>query len=394
MKLATVAFTVLTAAMASATNPFAPKSKNNAQAQFVSELLSAAQPTETSQLHRGLADGDVDLTAYSVKFDRCQFVQTYSDNHNNHNNKNQEQGVDNFLAVNHFAVFRLCPTSSCSSCSSGYGEYLVDLDLYLQYAVNFQVNNQTEMCTACSQCVDATATSYPDCSICADECDKIANMATNGYVDATTFLQCQMIFDPDDDTAASLYAGIVCTSNGGKVKIGVFTDQYCTSLDSSKNVDDYLVDNDGYNMKLSHAVLKTTYDKTCIDCSTTNANGEVAKVELCNNLYQNSAKCESKHGFAGGVANYDAYDNQAEQESLVCNYIASLSAGTYSEAGEIIVYGGKTKSSASKTTGGQKFALSFFILGTIGLAVFAGMLHQKLTKGGKTTMSTQGGALA
>jgi hypothetical protein len=98
-------------------------------------------------------------------------------------------------------------------------------------------------------------------------------MATNGYVDATTFLQCQMIFDPDDDTAASLYAGIVCTSNGGKVKIGVFTDQYCTSLDSSKNVDDYLVDNDGYNMKLSHAVLKTTYDKTerslRLNCATT-----------------------------------------------------------------------------------------------------------------------------
>jgi hypothetical protein len=390
MKLATVAFTVLTAAMASATNPFAPESKNTAQAQFVSKLIGAAQPTENSQLHRDLAD-QVDLTAYSVKFDRCQFVQSYSDNNA------QQQGASSVLAVNHFAVFKLCPASSCSTCKYGFGEYLIDLDLYLEYAVDFQKNNQTEMCNACANCVDATATSYPDCSICTDECTKIANMEANGYIDASTFLQCQMIYDPDDDTAASLYAGVVCTGNGGKIKIGVFTDDACTTMDTSKVVDDYLVDADGYQMKLSHAILKTAYDSTCVACSTTNDAGEVQQTDYCSNLYQMSAKCESKYGFTTGVANYDEYDNQAEQETLICNFIDSLTAGTYSESGEIIVSGGRVKSAKSgarKTTGGQKFALTFFILGTIGLAVFAGMLHQKLTKGGKTTMSNQGGALA
>jgi len=49
---------------------------------------------------------------------------------------------------------------------------------------------------------------------------------------------------------------------------------------------------------------------------------------------------------------------------------------------------------SSGTTGGQKFALAFFILGTVGLAVYAAMLHSQLTKGSKAGLSRQGGAMA
>ena len=58
-------------------------------------------------------------------------------------------------------------------------------------------------------------------------------------------------------------------------------------------------------------------------------------LELCESLYQASAKCNK------GLSSYNAYSyessNQAEQEDTVCNYIETLLAGTYNEEGEIVI---------------------------------------------------------
>jgi hypothetical protein len=190
----------------------------------------------------------------------------------------------------------------------------------------------------------------------------------------------------------------MCASSGTKIKIGIFTDENCQIHDDSLDVESYLVDGDGYAMKLSHALLKNTYaTDLCINCTEVDEDGADADdvAEVCEQLYEASAKCELTHGFASGYANYDGYENQLAQEEVVCDYMASLVAGTYGEDGEIIISGGSSKSGSSKsTTGGQKFALSFFIIGTVGLAAYAAVLHSKLTKGGKADLSRQGGAMA
>jgi hypothetical protein len=234
-----------------------------------------------------------------------------------------------------------------------------------------------------------------------DECDKIENMEANGYIDATEFLECQMVYDPADDTATALYAGPMCASSGTKIKIGIFTDENCQIHDDALDVESYLVDGDGFAMKLSHALLKNTYDTSvCISCTEVDENADAdgdgqADVEvsqLCGQLYEASAKCELTHGFANGYSAYDGYQNQLAQEEVVCDYMASLLAGTYDENGEIIINGGSNRSGSSKsTTGGQKFALAFFIIGTVGLAAYAAVLHSKLTKGAKSELSRQGG---
>ena len=92
---------------------------------------------------------------------------------------------------------------------------------------------------------------------CYDECVKIENIQDNGYFDATEFLECAMIYDPEDDSKTALYAGPMCASQGSKIKIGVYSDEYCNMLDSSKAVHNYLMVDNGYQMKLSQALLKT-----------------------------------------------------------------------------------------------------------------------------------------
>ena len=422
----TIATASILATVASAASPFAPaKSKNTGKSAYVSKLVSNAKVIrKLDQNQQEEEEYMPDISGYSLKFIKCQFVKAYDDE------LAEDEDSETVLATKRFVVFRLCPDASCSSCNYNYGEYMIDLESYLQATVEYQQQAQEEMCNACQECgnwndQDANGQNQDnqnrflqdnyyynvDCDSCYDECMKIENMEDNGYVDATEFLDCQMIYDPEDDSHDALYAGPMCASLGSKIKIGVFLDEECNILDSSKDVDDYLMDNDGYQMKLSHALLKTVYSEdTCVSClmpaeedenqdnnndnNNNNQEEEPEILEMCQNLYEAAAKCEQAHGFDDGHVNYYGYEVQASQEGVVCDFIDSLLAGSYDEQGEIVVNGASSAGGNSQTTGGQKFALTFFILGTAALAVYSAMLHSKLTKGSTGGLADQGGAMA
>jgi len=401
-------------------NPFEPvqtPKNHGAKTRYMNKLMRGAKPTARSQLGAGRKLNDEnyipDITGYSVKFEMCQFVKAYDDDMAD----DEESGT--VLATKHFVIFRLCPTGS-SSCNSNYGEYIVSMEEYLEAYVGYVQEQQENWCQACDencedqqnqdqdggrQLDDANANNNYDCS-CVDTCYKIENMEENGYVDATDYLECQAIYE--DNYGNKLYAGPFC-SGGEKIKIGVFSDENCMVLESGKDVETYLVNNDGNAIKLSHALLKKTYDASdpvsCLavdeDANNNNNNNnnndkEPEAIELCEQLYEASAKCEKTHGFDNGYANYDAYANQFAQESAVCSFISSIKSGAYGEDGEIYIVGGSSvrNSGESATSGGQKFALTFFIIGTVGLAVYAAMLHSQLTKGAGADLSKQGGAMA
>jgi len=401
-----------------AANPFAAKqTPSDAKSAYMAKLMKKAVPTKNSQLRHLNDNVEADLTGYSLKFTKCQFVKAYSQDL-------AEEGASSVLATQRFVIFRLCPSKYCSSCNSGYGEYAIDMNTYLDYTVEYRQNEQTTMCETCKEnCYyaagddaagddaaaagdDAAAagddaagrrlasSSSSSCDTCMTACNKIENMEANYYIDATNFINCQQI--REDNGYGALYAGPMCASYGTKIKIGVYTDEDCMYLDTSKDVEDYLADDNGNGFKVSHALLKTVYDDSeCISCVASNGDDDAAGYavqEVCTNLYASAGKCEKTHGFSGGISSYYQADNQEENEDLVCEFISSLKSGTYSQDGEIVIGGSKMYTSGgSKTTGGQKFALTFFVIGTVGLAVYAAMLHSQLTKGGKADLSSQGG---
>jgi len=436
-----------------ASDPFSRRSVNSAKSRYNSALLQAARRLDDNQ-------NQVDISTYAVKFQKCQFIKAYSDD------LAENQNSDTVLGLKRFAIFRLCPDNSCSSCSSNYGEYMVDLETYLEATVEYQTKNQEEMCKACEECAveedndegnnveennneeeqvneeqnqdeqqndageeekaenedenqaeaegenaeDANAGEDAnegnaegegrklysvDCSTCASECENIQNMQDNGYVEATELTACQLIYDPEDDSASALYAGAVCANNGKQITIGVFTDENCYFADESKSVGDYLFDKNGDAMTVSDTLLKTVYSSTCISCANEeNDNNDNQANDMCKALYEDSAKCEASHGFESGIGDYEGYANQVAQESIVCDFIDSVSSGSYDSSGEISLFGSNSRYASSKTTGVQTFALTFFVLGSVGLAAYAAMLHSKLRKSGKLGLSSQGGAMA
>lgn len=389
-----------------AANPFIVKSKNSAKAAYTSKLVAGAR-----RLNDKEEEYEIDISGYAVKFEKCQFVKYYDDE------LAEDEESSTVLATKRFVIFRLCSDSNCGSCNYNYGEYMIDMDTYLEATVQYLEEEQQEMCNQCDENCQQDDEDEDnngrrlavDCDSCVEACNKIENMEENGYVDATEYLECQQIYEAEDDGKSQLFAGPICASSGRTIKIGVFEDENCSVLDNSKNIEDYLSDNDGNKVKLSHHILRNVYNNTCISCMEVeeeeeNENGdenndeeekEPEVTEMCQQLYEASAKCEKSHGFDNSYKDYAEYDNQFMQEEVVCDMITSLTGGTYDETGEISLYGSsKTTRAKSGTTGGQKFALTFFILGSVGLAAYAAMLHSKLTKGGKAGLSAQGGAMA
>jgi len=426
-RLALAFLLTFSAADATPFNAVPVQSKNTKKQSFMNKVMNNARPLRRLDEE----EAELDLTAYSIKYVKCQFVKSYDDE------LAEDEDSASVLQTNRFIVFRLCPSSNCSY---KYGEYLVDMDTYLEAAVEYQQEQQEEMCNYCAEVCAADDDAAEeeeeeeeegdeeegeedgedrrrlrnirrkleqsiDCDTCTDECEKIENMEDNGYVEASNFIECQQIGEDDDDAGQQYFAGAMCASGGEKIKIGVFTDEECSQLDTSLSAENYI------GMKLSHALMKNIYDTDSnVPCTKPNwevkeekdddaaeeEEEEVEANEMCLELYQASAKCESKHGFESGMANYEDYYNQYAQEDLVCSFINTISNGAYDQGGDIVL---KSKSTAvegaTEATGGQKFALTVFILGTVGLAVYAASLHSQVTKGGSAGgLSNQGGAMA
>ena len=308
-----------------------------------------------------------DLSQYSIQFEQCQTTKQYDYNGGDGNS---------VLSTKRFVIFRLCPDSSCSN----YGEYLIDIDSYLEATVDHMAAVQEQYCEECYACVgvddDATCGEV-DVNTCYSKCQNIDNMETNGYVDAVEYTQCGKVYY-NQNTGVSYYAGAMCSSSGTKIKIGLFADAKCSVLADADNIDHYIKNENGYNVKLSYHLLKQTFSG--------NENGYVANCyqdgavsDMCQALYEEAGKCESVHGFSGMTNDDENYSSQISNEQQVCEFISKIRAGHYDQSGEIVLTGMSTYLlSGANLSDSQIFALTFFAVGCVGLVMYAMYLRRKI----------------
>ena len=194
------------AASSSSSNPFAPKiTPNNSKAKQMSRLLSSATPMRELD---GSYYNQVDLSKYSLHFEKCSTVKHY-----NVNSKNYD-----VLTAKRYVIFRLCPNHACGSCDENYGEYIIDMETYVDTMLQLKYEKQEEYCNTCDTCNTQAAqadnnmgAAYDDqtgqqmnqndaCSnidldSCYSECLNIANMEDNGYVDAADYVGCVKVYE-------------------------------------------------------------------------------------------------------------------------------------------------------------------------------------------------------
>lgn len=229
--------------------------------------------TETD--HRQLADeyadtSSINLLSYSLKYQGCASLSSYSD-------EKAYSDESSVMSTKQFVNFRLCPSNSCSNstkngCGYGYGEYLIPMSEYLTSFIGYKQETFQQYCNYCKQCMyfenyfygnrnleDQHACKYYDA--CEDYSDVCSDDDDNNE-ESSTFSDCSYVGSGYNDNGGGyFYAGPYCDSDQSTIKIGLYSDQYCTKyLYDSSDISDYTGDD------MDETSLSDLSRGDCISC--------------------------------------------------------------------------------------------------------------------------------
>ena len=311
------------------------------------------------------------IANFSLKFQGCHHISQW--------NANADGDDDVKIETKRLARFRLCPVDSCSSdnaygCKSGYGDYIVDMDTFLEtYMANKEevdaANCETYADTYCG-CVDNGDDQYNE-ETCQQKCFKKAGMEecvekdqyyTN--IDAADYLVCAAYAAGGDGRARRLdgaadayYIGPYCSDQGGAIQLGMFTDDSCTEFADEYGGKNAYKTLTGNTLPYSSSSI---VDSKCYSCKE-GADGYYETSEACSSMYGVSGKCESE--ISSTVANYN---------SNACTYMEGIKTTTSSG----IISSANLNSNKVASAFVGIFAVSFVLLGS-----YVYYLKSKLDRG-------------
>merc|ERR1711957_627195 len=317
------------------------------------------------RLEDGDDDAEIDYTYvanYSIKFQGCHHVSQW----------NAEVDEDNDVRMQtvRLARFRLCPTGTCSNdkaigCTSGFGDYIVDLDTFLASYLTDKQNTEEYNCE------------YAQNNICGCDADDVDDEDEGDQFDALDYAVCaQYEYEADDDAnrrrldeaeeEVQYFIGAYCADQGGEVRLGFFSDDTCTT--KSETSYSSLT---GSSLPYSGESLISS---NCISCQEVaeeqdgddaDAQDEDQVKEICEEMYMAAGKCESYMGI------------QYPTETA-CNYLEGV---------KITRDDGIMVTSSTRASKGAAVAIGLFATTAILLGAYVYFLQTKL--GGKARLSTQ-----
>lgn len=286
------------------------------------------------------------VSNYSIKFLGCHHVTQWASEEEMEDQEDDQQDEDGEVTLNAangrirskgLVRFRLCPSDSCfdhfgMGCSSNFGEYVVDMNQFLEVYIAWQMEESQYKCqtyrnTCYTQCYESTsANCYGTCykqygveaSLCAQN-DGDGNsyyQQQDGYGNVFSledYLECaeyEVAANGDNEDDLTHYLGPYCANQGGDIRLGFFQDQYC-SIASAYQAS-YFEKMTGIEIPYTKSSIVST---NCMSCENMeqdaeaqdnqdyynydqdgNRNYYIAKEvnELCGTMYMQSGKCETE----------------------------------------------------------------------------------------------------
>jgi hypothetical protein len=325
---------ILTATNADAFNDFNDLTTNS---QLGKSLLNKARRLNNN------GDDDVDtswMSNYSMKFQGCHNIQQW--------NMDAEDDYDVRIKTARMARFRLCPSNSCkknnsNGCGKGYGDYVVDVDTYVSAYVEAQRRQDEYECQLymynhcyCQDSDDMELCEYKcylkarkyDCIEQNPYYDDDANdqgLYTNDLRDFERYFKECSEFEQDDgdrrlgqddgdDEEITYYIGSYCADQGGKIYLGMFTDNSCTEFaDKNAGRTTYKELTGGKSLPFSdYSMIRTD----CVSClekenpqdqgddaynnnNKNNGDDDIRISDSCEEVYSAAGKCETEMGSHG-----------------------------------------------------------------------------------------------
>jgi len=317
---------------------------------------------------------------YSIKFQGCNHVSQWND---------AAEGTNDVrIQEKRLIRFRLCPTKSCSAnsaagCSSSYGDYIIDMNTFLNSYYQAVEHYNQYRCQATLQKCDCQNEDVDfDVEACESQC-----YATYGMSDicdsqdsskGTTFLAnyvgCAQLRleqaegqEQNGQQQTKYFIGPYCAEQGGSIYLGLFTDDTCSEFaDSYKGSSTYktLL---GQSLPYSKESIITEDCLSCKEPQEYNLNGNDGQdsdrvSEMCEQIYYTAGKCESAMKSTGYL--YQINEN-------ACTYISGIKVvrkdGIITQAG----------SNMNKTA---SIFIGIFVVAFVLLAAYVYFLKTKLDR--------------
>jgi len=337
--------------------------------------------SEARRLENG--DDELDLSwvvDYSIKFQGCHHITQWNDE--------ADGDEDVRIATKRLVRFRLCPSAYCDGdssggCDSGYGDYIIDMNTYLQaYLMDLEELHEWTCeyyrMKVCGCDDDDGKDDGFDEEECLNNCygnngldycieeendDDAIEFELDQYIECGQFNAGGRRRRRLDGNEVEYFIGPYCSDQGSEIILGMFTDDTCTAFaDDYGGVQTYK----GFTGESLPYSSDSIAGMECIPCEPLgeieeddgNANQNDAEVELkevCEQLYQTAGKCENN-------LNID------DPNSNACNYMEGIKI---SRSDGVIV----SNSGGSKTTA---TFIGLFAVTTCLLGGYAYYLKSKL----------------
>jgi hypothetical protein len=316
---------------------------------------------------------------YSVKFHSCHTTLNFRADGGG--GEGGDSAPTESLRLVHF---QLCPTDACAkSCKNG-ADYIVEMREFVESYLEFQMNQKEYNC---EKVKDACyCDNYNDDDVCLSDCYAAAslnycenqnnNNGNNGN-DMGKLLECEALNENNNNnnnggSSSVTYVGAYCSSDGKGIYLGTFSDNQCSKKSDVSAYKTYT----GYDLPYT---TESMVQNDCISCmeasqydddQNQDKNDADQVREICEDLYDRSAKCES--GISTTVNPYRTTGG--------CEYIFN----TLPQA---------EKLATGKRTGSPATAFAWlFACTTVAATGYAVLLWQKLNRS-KVDLSS-GGAMA
>jgi len=292
------------------------------------------------------------IAGYSVKFQGCHHVQQWND---------EADGEDDIKILTQRLVrFRMCPADSCSStttkgCDSNYGDYLVDMETYVEaymYQMQNQYNNGNQYNNDNGRSLENYSNQnledYMQCSeMEMDDNQRKLARELNNYNYNGGYYNNNNNNNNNQDNDSKYYVGPYCAEQGGEIRLGVFSDDTCTAVATNGAAIFQSVHN---GMALPYSE-ESIVNLGCLSCG---GYGQVN--ELCETLYDVAGKCETKMNVY--------YPNES-----ACSYIEGI---------KVIREDGVIRTTATRKSTAAAVATGLFLTGAVLLSGYVYYLRTKL----------------
>mmetsp|Transcript_22638 Transcript_22638/g.37115 ORF Transcript_22638/g.37115 Transcript_22638/m.37115 type:complete len:394 (-) Transcript_22638:194-1375(-) len=360
----------------SAAKEVTPKASISANSKIGAKVLSKARRLEQDE------NEEIDFTwvaNMSLKFQGCYHTQSWND---------EADGEEDIrISTQRLVRFRLCPSDTCSmesaaGCTSGYGDYIIGMEDYLEAYFEAIQQDQEYNCEyekeyGDCQCDGENQGDDFDEEICEYDCYMAKGMEycvdNNPYAEEgeeeeeeewelREMAECREYNFENNNNNRKLeeeddqyFVGAYCSENGGKIYLGLFTEETCSQFaDDYGGRETFAALSYGKSLPYSDSTMIGTECMSCkepadADQNNDNDNEDEDEVkESCEQLYEMAGKCEA--GLSGTVQ----YPN-----NYACNFMQGIKI--VRKNGAIVRGAGAQNTTASVFIG--LFALSFVLLG-------------------------------